>query len=265
MAYPIMANFPLSMAKGLKKSPTYNTVVQKVAAGRGNASVGLMPFPTWAFEFDLDAIQGNESYVSSVVAGFIGLFMACGGQNGLFLFTDPQDTFVPLTTSTMVDVTSGSTTPLSTIANGTSTVFQLARNIGGIAGALDIIQSIDGNINVYVNGTITSACTLSQSGLITFTTAPPANATLSWCGAFYFACRFDSDTIDATRTFTTNNGVDLWDMSSIKFASEFVYDSTAVVAGAVTVTPVVAPPVATIGSIISTSTFGVIEVNNMVV
>jgi hypothetical protein len=59
--------------------------------------------------------------------------------------------------------------------------------------------------------------------------------------------------------------VDLWDMSSIKFASEFVYDSTAVVAGAVTVTPVVAPPVATIGSITSTSTFGVIEVNNMVV
>jgi hypothetical protein len=221
-----------------------------------------MPFPTWAFEYDLDAIQGNESYISSVVAGFMGLFMACGGQNGLFLFNDPQDNYVPLTTSTMVDVTSGSITPLSAIANGTSTVFQLARNIGGIAGALDIIQSINGNINIYVNGTITSSCTLSQSGLITFSAAPPSGATLSWCGAFYFACRFDSDTIDATRTFTSNNGVDLWDMSSIKFASEFVYDSTAVVAGAVTV---VAPPVATIGSITSTSTFGVIEVNNMVV
>jgi hypothetical protein len=35
MTYPTMANFPLSMAKGLHKAPVYNTVVQKVAAGRG--------------------------------------------------------------------------------------------------------------------------------------------------------------------------------------------------------------------------------------
>jgi uncharacterized protein (TIGR02217 family) len=202
-----------------------------------------MPFPTWAFEFDLDAVQGSESYISSVVAQFMGIFLACGGQNGLFLFSDAQDNFVTAANSAMVDVTSGSTTPLSTIANGTSTVFQLARNIGGIVGALDLIQNVNGSINIYVNGTITTACTLSQSGLITFSTAPASGATLTWSGAFYFACRFDSDTIDATRTFTTNNGVDLWDMSSIKFDSEFVPDNTTVVVGAVASVPVIAPVV----------------------
>lgn len=105
MSYPIMTTLPHSMAKGLKKSPVFNTVKQKVAAGRGNSSVSLKPYPTWSFEFDMDSIQGNEASASSTVALFLGTFMACNGSNGLFLFTDPQDHSVATASSGMLNVT----------------------------------------------------------------------------------------------------------------------------------------------------------------
>jgi uncharacterized protein (TIGR02217 family) len=221
MSYPIMTNFPLSMAKGLKKSPVFNTVVQKNAAGRGNSSFSLKPYPTWNFEFDMDSIAGNEAAATTVISGFLGLFMACAGSNGLFLFTDPQDYSVSYSNSCMADVSTSSTTPYALTGNGVSTKFQLARNFGGIVGATDFIQNLNGSITVKVNGTLTSA-SVSSTGVVTFSTAPANGATLQWAGNFYFLCRFDDDTIDATRIFTTNNGIDLWDFNSIKYSSEFV-------------------------------------------
>jgi|ERR1017187_7045695 uncharacterized protein (TIGR02217 family) len=241
MSYPVLSNLPISMAKGLKKYPVFNTVVQKVAAGKGNASFGLKPFPTWNFSFDLDSISGNESYITSAVSAMLGVFIACGGQNKVFLFNDTQDNFVNKYTSAMVDITPNSTTPMALVGNGVSTQFQLARNIGGIVGATDLIQTVNGNINVYINGTITTACTLSQSGIVTFTTAPTFGQVVTWAGSFYFPCRFDSDTIDATRTFTRNSGNDLWDMNSIQFDSEFIQDSSTVISGGVSSVLVVPP------------------------
>jgi uncharacterized protein (TIGR02217 family) len=219
MAYPIITGFPLSMAKGLKKSPVYNTVIQKVATGRGSASVSLSPFPTWAFEFDLDSIQGNEALATSTVSKFLGAYMACGGRNGLFLFTDPQDNQVSYTNSAMLNTASST---MATTGDGTTTTFQLCRTIGGVAQALDEIQNVNGTITVKVNGTSTTAFSLSSTGVITFTTAPAAGASLQWSGGFYFLCRFAEDTLDSTRTFTANTGLDLWDISSIKFQSELI-------------------------------------------
>ena len=74
-----------SMAKGLKKTPNFNSVIQKVAAGRGNAAVSLKPYPTFDFEFDLDHIQGNEEAATSVVAALLGTMMACQGRGTTFL------------------------------------------------------------------------------------------------------------------------------------------------------------------------------------
>ena len=221
----IMPSLPISMAKGLKKIPNYNTVLQKNAAGRGNSSISLMPYPTWDFEFDLDRIQGNESSAASTLAAFLGTFMACNGQANLFLFTDPQDNRVSYTNSGMLDVTPGSATPMSSQGNGVSTQFQLARSIGGLA--WDIIQNLNGSITVQVNGSTVIPASISSKGVVTFTTAPGTAspytpATLTWSGAFYYACRFAEDTVDMTRVFTVNSGTDIWDVDSIRFQSEFV-------------------------------------------
>jgi hypothetical protein len=149
------------MAKGLKKTPHYNTVVQRAAAGRGTSSTSLMPYPTYDFEFDLDSIQGNEAAAASVLASFQGTFMASGGQGGWFLFTDPQDDTVAYGTSCMLNVTAGAANPMGQTGDGSSTQFQLGRLVGGIG--IDVIQNLNGSAAVKVNGTLTSVSVLSPS------------------------------------------------------------------------------------------------------
>jgi hypothetical protein len=216
------------MAKGLKKNPHFNTVVQKTAAGRGTSSTSLTPFATWDFEFDLDRITGNESTTASVLAQFTGTFMACNGSNGLFLFTDPQDNAVVYANSGMLNVTPGAATPMGTLGDGVSTKFQLARSIGGLA--WDVIQNLNGAPTIKVGGVTKTAGTdysIDANGVVTFVSAPGTlsplvTPTLTWQGSFYYLCRFSEDTVDSTRAFTTNSGTDQWDISGIKFASEFV-------------------------------------------
>jgi len=199
-----MPAMPISMAKGLKKSPNFDgTVKQKTAAGI-TASVSLKPYPTWDFEFSLDSIQGQESNANSIVAQFMGTFMATQGGAGLFLFTDPQDSYV--------------TNAQFGIGDGTTTTFQLSRNIDG---AVDIIQNLNGSAIVYVNGLVTSV-SISSTGVVTFSSAPASAAILTWSGSFYYLCRFAEDTIDSTRSFTINNGIDQWMIQGVKFSSEFV-------------------------------------------
>lgn len=223
MSFTIMPALPISMAKGLHKSPVFNTVVQTTAAMRTNSSVALMPFPAWAFEFDMDKITGNEASAASTLALFFAVFMACQGRNQLFLFTDPQDHAVALSTSAMLNVTAGAASPLGVTGDGSSTQFQLARTIGGVG--YDLVQNLNGTAVIKVNGTTKTVVTdysISPTGVVTFVSAPANGATLQWSGSFYFLCRFTEDTVDAARAFTTNNGTDTWDISSIKFASEFV-------------------------------------------
>jgi hypothetical protein len=207
MSYPIYSGMPISMAKGLHKNPNLFSVGQSNAAAMSNSFIQVKPYATWDFEFDMDAVQGNESQASSVIADFMGLLMACGGRAGLFLFEDPQDNAV-----TNVQFGTG---------DGSTTAFQLSRPIGGF-GAVDVIQNLNGNPTVYVNGTPTSAFSVSSTGVVTFMVAPALNAVLSWSGQFYYLCRFSADTCNSVRSYTTNNGTDQWDVDSIKFSSEFV-------------------------------------------
>lgn len=221
MSYPVLPTMPISMAKGLKKSPNFNgNSVQRVAADRGNVSLIVKPYATYDFEFSMDNITGNEEVASSTVAAFNGTYMACQGTGNLFLFTDPQDSAVSYANSGMLNVTAGAASPMGSTGDGTSTQFQLARSIGGVA--WDIIQNLNGSATVKVNGTVTVPSSISSTGLVTFSSAPASGAALTWTGTFYYLCRFAENSIDATRSFTINSGIDQWDYSSIKFSSEFV-------------------------------------------
>ena len=93
MPYPIMPTLPISMQNGIHKSPSFNTVRQKGPAGV-NSAFALKPYPTWDWEISLDHITGHEHTASSVVAAFLGTFMATAGGAGLFLWADPQDNSV---------------------------------------------------------------------------------------------------------------------------------------------------------------------------
>jgi uncharacterized protein (TIGR02217 family) len=221
MALQIMSGFPLAMSSGLKKSPIFNSIVQRPVAGKGVASASLMPYPCWSFEWSMDRITGNEATASSVIASFMGINIACNGRAFPFLFVDPQDNTVTQSVSGMLNVTSGAAVPMSAAGDGASTQFQLARIIGSGGVPNDIIQNVNGSINVYKNGVLTTAYSLGSTGVVTFNTAPTNGATLTWTGNFYYYCRFDEDTLDCTRIYTSNSGTDQWD-ASVKFTSEFL-------------------------------------------
>lgn len=212
MAYPIMPPLPMSMAAGLKKSPNFNTVKQPTAAGVTSAA-SLKPYPTWDFEFSMDNIVGWEHNPATAVAQFFGMYLATAGGANLFLFTDPVDNAV--------------TGAQFGVGDGTSTRFQLSRNICGYP---DIIQNVNTTLNgdpvIYVNGTATTPASISSTGVVTFSSAPANNAVLTWTGSFYFLCRFAEDTIDSTRSFSINNGFDQWMIQGIKFSSEIAPTTT---------------------------------------
>ena len=220
MSIAILSNFPIAMSKGLKKSPTFNTVVQRPVAGVGVAAASLQPYPTWMIEFDADRIQGNEALAYSVLAQFMGLHMVCHGRAFPFLFLDPQDSTVTKDTSALLNVTSGAAVPMGITGDAVSTQFQLARVIGGIG--YDIIQNVIGSVHVYINNVETFDFSIGDTGIITFTSAPDNGATLTWAGSFYFYCRFTKDEMDYTRVYTQNSGTDLWDINSIAFETEFL-------------------------------------------
>jgi hypothetical protein len=73
-----------------------------------------------------------------------------------------------------------------------------------------------------VSGNLTAPASINGTGIITFNSAPAPGAKLTWTGSFYYLCRFAEDTIDATRNFTINSGVDHWMIQGVKFSSEFV-------------------------------------------
>jgi uncharacterized protein (TIGR02217 family) len=125
------------------------------------------------------------------------------------LFTDPQD-------NTLTGAQFGT-------GNGSSTRFQLSRNIHGYP---DIIQNLNGTPTIYVNGTPTTPASISSTGVVTFSSAPANNAVLTWSGSFFYLCRFAEDTLDATRSFTINSGIDHWMVQGVKFSSEFAATST---------------------------------------
>jgi uncharacterized protein (TIGR02217 family) len=218
MSYPILSSSVQPLV-GVKKAPQLSTLRQKTAANRGNAALAMMPFPTWNFEVDL-LLTGNVNISSSLLASFQATYIAALQSGGLFLYQDYNDNTVTTGQSGMLNVTAGAATPMGLQGDGTSTQFQLARSIGGVA--WDIIQNLNGSATVYVNGTPTTPSSISSTGLVTFSSAPGSGATLTWAGNFYFLCRFDDDTIEDLSSIGFNSSAMLWQMNSVKFSSEFV-------------------------------------------
>ncbi len=252
MPYPVMStSVPWSLVKGgFKKTPHFNSVPQKTAAGRGYSTLALQPYATWDFDLDLNVVLGGESIAGSVLQSFLGCYLAACGGGGFFLFTDPNDnallgTLTPdellledgasmflleggtdlllMETSggsfgIMLNVTPGAATPMGVLGDGVSTQFQLARPIGQ---GVDILQQVT-LAQVLVNGVATSAYSVSSTGVVTFSTAPPLGATLTWGGTFQYLCRFTEDTLPDLARVNKNSGGWLWSCSSIKFESIFL-------------------------------------------
>jgi hypothetical protein len=222
MSYPIINTAILWQLKdGFRKTPHFNTVVQTPAAGRGISTISLMPYPTWDFQVALNYVVGSESVPTSVMALFTGLYILTNGGANFWLMNDINDNNVAYGNSALLNVTPGAAVPMGLTGDGTSTQFQLARQIGGSSGGWDIIQNLNGSATVKVNGTVTSV-SVSSTGVVTFTSAPASGATLQWTGNFYFLCRFSDDSLPDLGRIGFNSSGGIWGVSGIKFSSVFI-------------------------------------------
>jgi hypothetical protein len=205
-----MSNLVLSMPRGdngsftwpITKYPVFNTIEQKTAAFRGSTYVSLTQYPIWRFDFDVPFLRGRLSDPNSPVSLIMGMILAMRGRADTFLFDDPWD-------RTAVKAGFGT-------GDGTTTAFQISRPIGP---GIDIIQTFNGSPQIYANNVLqTSGYSIDSFGVITFTAAPAASATLTWSGNFLYRCRFTDDANSNFRQIAP----EIWDCSQLVWESVII-------------------------------------------
>lgn len=164
----------------VKKAPSFKTDISGTDSGREFA-LGTQLYPQWTFKLQYEVLRSKLGYTE--LQTLIGFFCSRRGRLDDFLFSDPDDRLV-------------STSQAFGVGNGTATKFQLVRNIGGF---VEPIGAVDGAPAITVNGSATSAFTVDDNGVVTFTAAPAGGAVLAWTGAFYFRVRFLHDMTEFER------------------------------------------------------------------
>ncbi len=205
--------FPLlpGLMWDIKKTPKYNTKIMQAVSGRElRASFQATPIYTFQLAFEF-LRQGQGKTELDLLQGF---FMARRGSFDNFLLTIPGDNQV---TSQVIGV-----------GDGTSTSFQLSRTISGVTEPVsDVLIPANGmDLGMWsatsgqgMWATDTSAVlmwnpintyTISATGKITFSVAPPAGSQIFWTGTFYYRCRFKDDDVEFNQ-FLYN----LWEAQTI--------------------------------------------------
>ena len=136
----------------------------------------------------------------SELAQVVGLFNQVYGDWDTFLWTDPVD--------------NGVTSQGIGVGNGSATQFQLVRAFGGF---VEPVYDVNSAPLIYVNGvlkTLTTDYTISPTGLVTFTVAPPSSQPVTWTGTYYRRVNF-SQSMQEANNFMQN----LWEMKKVEFES----------------------------------------------
>lgn len=194
-----MSNVTFPVMPGLTwdvgRIPAFNTLVHRAASGR-EARTALQQFPLWNFKLKYEVLRNAVAYGElKTLAGF---FISRLGSWDSFLYIDPDD-------SSVVDQTIGT-------GDGVLTQFQLIRDWGGF---LEPVMNVNGAIIIKVNGTtktLTTDYLVDSNGMVTFTVAPAASASITWSGSFYYRVRFLQDTAEFNQFMK-----DLWELKTLEF------------------------------------------------
>jgi hypothetical protein len=165
-----------------------------------SSTINVIPGQTYTLSGYIDATHvttgGSVWEVTDIaVANVYAAITVTNGTSGRasVTFTVPQN---------VTQVVVIMDTDNCTVASGTSLVFSNPQL--EIASTASAYQS--SNSAPYV---------LGPTGIITFTTAPAANAALAWSGNFYFRCRFTDDAQSNFRMIAPN----AWDCSQLAWDS----------------------------------------------
>jgi uncharacterized protein (TIGR02217 family) len=200
----------------VSKAPRFATRIQRAVSGRELRVVDQPnPIWTWTLTYSMLRDEHDTRAASGPGAGYdelrtlMGFFLQQQGAFQPFLFDDPSDDTV-------------SAQAIGT-GDGGTTVFQLVRSMGvGLPGGgfAEPITAPNAVSAIYFDGIVQSASGYSvdpTTGLMTFTTPPPAGQIITADFTYYFRVRFGDDTADFE-----NFLYQLWALKQVKLQSVFV-------------------------------------------
>jgi len=186
-----------ALAFPFSRTPVWQNMVQQSVAGV-ETPLAMWTFPRYRYKV-------TAAYLRAAVAfgefqTLIAFFNSVNGRWGVFQYTDPLDN------AAGPDQVFG-------IGDGATTAFQLVRAFGGFVEPVFAVNSVT---NVKKNGVVQSSpsnYSVSNKGVVTFTSAPSFGDTLTWTGTFLWFCRFDTDEQEFSMlvaSYTGNNSTDTW-------------------------------------------------------
>ena len=175
----------------ITKRHDFKTSVFEALSGK-ESRVKLRQTPKTTFKLSYEFLIENQD--EQQMTELMSFMLNRGGSYEAFLYSDPTDFFV---TDHECGVTDGPS-------------FQLSRTLGGFN---EPVQNIPfPPTAIYLNGILQSAYTITDSGLISWTTTPPAGQIVTWTGKYYYRCRFLQDGYDFTQLMK-----DLYECRDIDF------------------------------------------------
>jgi len=178
---------------GSTREPIWKTKAASSASGMEQRA-GYMSYPLYRLKLSYEFLRaGAEAELQTLV----GFFNQRGGDLDSFLLLDPSD-------SVATDQQFGT-------GDGSTTVFRLGRTLGG---AYEPVSATSGTPTIKVDGitqTVTTDYTLdANTALVTFTTAPAADAVLTWSGTHLRRVRFERSSLEFKEFLQ-----DLWEAKTL--------------------------------------------------
>jgi uncharacterized protein (TIGR02217 family) len=163
----------------ITKRASWNTLANQAESGR-EVRVGLWSAPMYEWDLPFGMLNATD------LTTFWGFYNARGGSFDTFLFVDQVDNYA-------LGAALG-------LGNGTNTVFQLNRSQGGlfIEARNDIQQTPAPKIylNGFLQATTAYSIAYSNSGIVTFVTAPASGVVVSASFYFYYRVKFKEDSLE---------------------------------------------------------------------
>lgn len=188
------------------KAPRFQSRIQRAVTGR-ELRVLDQPYPIWTWTLTYSLLRDrHDARGAGLGAGYdelrtlAGFFLQQQGSFAPFLFDDPTD-----------DNAIGQ---LVGTGNSSATSFQLVRTMNGFDEPVTAPNTLS---QLYFDGIRQPAANYSvdpATGLVTFTTPPPAGRAITADFTYYFRVRFADDTAEFE-----NFMLQLWQLKQVKLQS----------------------------------------------
>jgi uncharacterized protein (TIGR02217 family) len=206
------AIFPVLPGLGwsVSKSPRFATRVQRAVSGR-ELRVLDQPNPiwTWTLTYSMLRDKNDTRAPTGPGAGYdelrtlMGFFLQQQGSFQPFFYDDPTD--------------DQATAQAIGVGDGGTLGFQLVRSMNGFAEPITAPNSV---ATIYFNGVRQSTSGYSvdgNTGVVTFSSPPPAGQLVTADFTYYFRVRFGDDSADFE-----NFLYQLWALKQVKFQSALI-------------------------------------------